>query len=174
MASTTWYVNGLSGNNSDKCRAAQTACRTLGHAISLAASGDSIMVAAAIYVQNLNTSRALKVVGSGANATIIYANDPSLPVVHVTTHALLSKLTISQGNNSGVFNSGTLTLNHCIVTQNIGQRHNGISYGIDAGNPNGCTDGHGSLLKTDQRGQPRPDPEGSGGCDIGAFERQSD
>jgi hypothetical protein len=45
---------------------------------------------------------------------------------------------------------------------------------IDAGNPNGCTDGHGNLLKTDQRGLPRPDPEDTGGCDIGAFERQSD
>jgi len=44
----------------------------------------------------------------------------------------------------------------------------------DAGNPNGCTDGHGHLLKKDQGGQPRPDPEGAGGCDIGAFERQSD
>jgi len=45
---------------------------------------------------------------------------------------------------------------------------------IDAGNPNGCTDGHGHLLKTDQRGMPRPDPEDKGGCDMGAFERQSD
>ena len=45
---------------------------------------------------------------------------------------------------------------------------------IDAGNPNGCTSGSGSLLKTDQRGMPRPDPEDTGGCDIGAFEKQSD
>jgi len=45
---------------------------------------------------------------------------------------------------------------------------------IDAGNPNGCTDSHGHLLKTDQRGKPRPDKEDSGGCDMGAFERQKD
>jgi hypothetical protein len=45
---------------------------------------------------------------------------------------------------------------------------------IDAGNPSGCTDGNGHLLKTDQRGKPRPDPEDTGGCDIGAYERQSD
>lgn len=43
---------------------------------------------------------------------------------------------------------------------------------IDAGNPNGCTDSDGNLLKTDQRGFIRPDPEESVGCDIGAFERQ--
>jgi hypothetical protein len=45
---------------------------------------------------------------------------------------------------------------------------------IDAGNPSGYTDGLGHLLKTDQRGFPRPDTEDSGGCDMGAYERQSD
>jgi hypothetical protein len=45
---------------------------------------------------------------------------------------------------------------------------------IDAGNPSGCTDGQGHLLKTDQRGMPRRNPEDTGGCDIGAYERQSD
>jgi hypothetical protein len=45
---------------------------------------------------------------------------------------------------------------------------------IDAGNPSGCTDGSGHLLTTDQRGYPRHDPEDTMGCDIGAFERQSD
>jgi hypothetical protein len=45
---------------------------------------------------------------------------------------------------------------------------------IDAGNPTGCADGLGHLLKTDQRGDPRPDAEDIGGCDIGAYEKQSD
>ena len=45
---------------------------------------------------------------------------------------------------------------------------------IDAGNPSGCTDGHGHLPTTDQRGMPRPDKEDSAGCDIGAFESQTD
>jgi hypothetical protein len=45
---------------------------------------------------------------------------------------------------------------------------------IDAGNPNGCTDGQGHLLKTDQRGMPRPDREDKSGCDKGAFEEQSE
>ena len=43
---------------------------------------------------------------------------------------------------------------------------------IDSGNPNGCTDNHGHLLPTDQRGKPRPDNEDSNSCDRGAFERQ--
>jgi hypothetical protein len=45
---------------------------------------------------------------------------------------------------------------------------------IDAGNPSGCTDGKGHLLKTDQRGKPRPDKEDTGGCDMGAYKRQQD
>ena len=45
---------------------------------------------------------------------------------------------------------------------------------IDSGNPSGCTDSQGNLLKTDQRGAPRPDKEDVVGCDRGAYERQSD
>lgn len=45
---------------------------------------------------------------------------------------------------------------------------------IDSGNPNGGTDSKGHLLKTDQRGKPRPDKEDTGGCDRGAYERQTD
>ena len=45
---------------------------------------------------------------------------------------------------------------------------------IDAGNPNGCIDVNRHLLKTDQRGMPRPDKEDSRGCDMGAYERQQD
>ena len=48
------------------------------------------------------------------------------------------------------------------------------SLAIDAGNPQGCTDGKGHLLRTDQRGKPRHDKEDTGGCDMGAFERQKD
>jgi hypothetical protein len=46
---------------------------------------------------------------------------------------------------------------------------------IDAGNPSGCTDGKGKLLATDERGMPRPDkPDDKTGCDMGAYESQSD
>jgi hypothetical protein len=45
---------------------------------------------------------------------------------------------------------------------------------IDAGNPSGCTDGKGHRLTTDQRGLPRFDKEDTRGCDMGAYERQTD
>lgn len=45
---------------------------------------------------------------------------------------------------------------------------------IDAGNPTGCKDNTGHLLTSDQRGMPRPDKEDKTGCDVGAYESQSD
>jgi hypothetical protein len=53
-ASNTWYANGVSGKDSNNCKSPQTACKTIAHVISLASSGDSIMVAAATYKENLN------------------------------------------------------------------------------------------------------------------------
>jgi len=126
---STWYTDGAKGNDDNNCMSAQTACKTIGHAISLASSGDSIIVTTASYVENLNVGKALKIVGSGAKATILSANSPNLLVVQVTTNALLSKLTISSGKNSGVSNSGTLTMSNCIVTHNTAQRRYGISFG---------------------------------------------
>jgi len=66
LASTTWYVNGVSGSDSTDCRSSLTACKTIGHAISLAATGDSISVAAATYVEHLTIGISLNVIGSGA------------------------------------------------------------------------------------------------------------
>jgi hypothetical protein len=48
-ASTRWYVNGSHGRDSNNCKSPQTPCGSIGHAISLASPGDTIMVAAATY-----------------------------------------------------------------------------------------------------------------------------
>jgi len=50
---TTWYVNGVSGSDSNNCLSPLSAYKTIGHAISLAASGDSTMVASATYTESL-------------------------------------------------------------------------------------------------------------------------
>src|SRR5215469_16266335 len=68
---STWYVNGVSGNNSHNCPSPSTACKTIGHAISLASSGGTIKVAAAIYYEHLSVGRSLNLNGSGAMTTII-------------------------------------------------------------------------------------------------------
>jgi hypothetical protein len=355
-ASTIWYVNGVNGSDSNNCKTAQTACKTIGHAISLAASGDSIIVAAATYAENLTIGISLNVIGHCADTTIIDGQEAGTVIKiagGTNVQVTLSNLTIQHGygtyaggiwnagarltinssmiignraplsgggisnsgavtiNNStisgniagcggffgscsayggGIFNGGgTLTINNSTLYGNIvvGLKANGggiynlgtvstltisnstisgnsaqcrgtcsggasgggiwsngsaalqnsivaknnvagvagncfgtvTSHGynlssdgtcnfhnsgdldntdprlgplqnnggptptmallsgspaIDAGNPSGCTDAQGKLLKTDQRGQPRPNNEDTVGCDMGAFEGQSD
>jgi predicted outer membrane repeat protein len=339
LASTTWYVNGVSGSDSNDCKSSLHACRTIGHAIGLAASGDSITIAAATYTENLFITSNLKLNGARATKTIIDGGGINRVIAIENTAAVvtLNKLTIRNGiaaggggilnwgtltvssctisgnaaassysaTGAGIYNSGTLTISNSTLSGNAGgtnfmygggiyssgrlvinnstlsgnsaagftggggggiyvaagtakissstfsgnsgspnggaiynggtvtlrnsivanstaggncygtvtsNGHNLSSDGtcsfgnagdlnntnpmlgplqsnggqtqtmalptgspaIDAGNPRGCTDNHGKLLKTDQRGQPRPDKEDTGGCDMGAYESQTD
>ena len=338
MASSTWYVNGRMGNDANACTSSKLPCRTIGHAIGLAASGDSISIAAATYTENLFINVNLKLTGANAATTIIDGG-ASARVISIENTAIsltLSKLTIRNGiaaGGGGILNWGTLTITNCAITGNYASSSysatgggiynsgtltinnstlsgNGVStnfaYGggiynsgtvnlnnstlsgntasgftggggggiynsavvtvnsstlggnsgspsgggiynggtatiqnsilansssggncsgtitsnsynlstdgtcnftntgdlnntdpnlgplqknggqtltmalpsgslaIDAGNPNGCTDNLGHLLKTDQRGQPRHDKEDTIGCDMGAYESQTD
>ena len=66
----TWYVNGVSGDDGNNCKTKATACATIGHAISLAASGDTIQIAAATYQENLSIPFNLTLNGAKAATTI--------------------------------------------------------------------------------------------------------
>jgi hypothetical protein len=117
LASTTWYVNGVSGSDSNNCMSALTACKTIGHAISLAASGDSIKVAAATYKENLGIGFNLNIVGSGAATTIIGGGGVAtvVSISSASAHVTLSRLTIrnglaGNGVGGGIYNTGVLGL----------------------------------------------------------------
>src|SRR5215469_10260417 len=99
LASTTWYVNGTTGSDNNNCKSPTTACKTIGHAISLAASGDSISVAAATYSENLTISISLKIIGASAATTIIDGGRVSTVVTISSAGAqvTLSKVTIRNG-----------------------------------------------------------------------------
>ena len=336
LASVKWYVNGGTGSDSNNCLTAATACLTIGHAISLASSGDTIGIATATYTENPIIAKNLKLTGTGP-ATIVDGGGGAHTIAIESTTAIvtLSKMTIRNGVGTGggilnwgiltvsnatitgntaggeysavgagIYNTGTLTLNNSTVTGNTigavfaygagvyssgplainnstitgntsygnsGGGGGGIYLGattakisnstiaangslgggniynsggtiliqnsivansssggncfgtvsssgynlssdatcnftstgdfnnadpllgplqnnggstqtmallagspaIDAGNPTGCTDNHGHLLKTDQRGKPRPDTEDTSGCDMGAYETQN-
>jgi hypothetical protein len=340
LARSTWYVNGVSGNDSNNCLSSTSPCKTIGHAISLAAAGDTIRVGPATYTENLIVGSNLTLVGAAATTTIIDGGGINIVVTisNANAHVSISNVTIRNGSGrpgGGIFNNGILTVNRCTVSGNIargtpsgglgGGIHNGGTLTVnnstvagnqvsgvfgagfgggignsgtaivtnstisgntssgwgggignlggnvsinnstvagnkeiysvggianysgtvtlqnsitannsgadcytrtaitsngynlsgdgtcafsgpgdknnvdpmlgplqnnggptqtmalpsgsaaaDAGNPGGCTDGLGHLLKSDQRGKPRPDKEDTGGCDMGAYERQSD
>jgi predicted outer membrane repeat protein len=335
---STWYADGVNGNDANDCKSRKTACASIGHAISLALSGDSVMVAAATYTENLNITVNLRLTGASPATTVIDGGSYThvISILNKALHVTLSKVTVQNGvasggggiinwgiltiNNGiisknfaasaysaaggGIYNSGTLTINNSTLSGNAGSTNfiyggaiynsgtlainnstlsgnsaagftggggggiynsgtakisnttfsgnsgspngggiynggkvtlqnsiiansssGGNCYGtmtskgynlssdsacsfsntgdlnntdpklgplqnnggptrtmalpsgspaIDAGNPAGCTDNHSHLLKTDQRGQPRPDKEDTGGCDMGAYESQSD
>jgi len=122
FASTTWYVNGASGSDSNNCLSAQAGCKTIGHAITLAAADDSIMVAPATYTENLTMSISLTVSGSGAATTIVDGGGVSAVLtISGTAKVNLSGLTIRHGrapNGGGIYNNGALTINNSIISGN--------------------------------------------------------
>jgi hypothetical protein len=115
FASTTWYVDGLHGNDSNHCKSSLTACKTIGHAIALASSGDSIRVAAATYTENLIIGIRLNMLGAGASTTIIDGGSRStvVSISSVSAHVTLSGLTVFNGFSrygGGIYDTGTLTV----------------------------------------------------------------
>jgi hypothetical protein len=140
FASNVWIVNGVNGNDSNNCRLPQTACKTIGHAISLASSGDFILVAPAIYTENLTINISLTMIGAGASTTIIDGGGVNRVIVipSETAKVALWGLTIRNGvsprfgnnNGPGVLNDGTLTINFCTITNNHHGGFGGFGGGI--------------------------------------------
>jgi len=111
----TWYVDGVHGDNGNNCKTKSTACATIGHAISLAASGDAIQIAAATYPENLSIPFNLTLNGAKAATTIVNGtNTANVFTVGAGISLALTNLTIKNGvgysGGGGVDNSGTLTV----------------------------------------------------------------
>src|SRR5579872_1906987 len=120
-ASNNWYVDGVTGNDNNSCTTRQTACKTIGHAVSLASSGDSIIVSAATYTENLTIGIDLTVIGAGGSTTIIDGGGAGTVVTipNANTHVTLSKVEVRNGPR-GVSNNGTLTIVRSTVSGNFG------------------------------------------------------
>ena len=119
----TWYVDGVNGDDGNNCKTKATACATIGHAISLAASGDTIQIAAATYQENLSIPFNLTLNGAKAATTIIDGtNTANVFTVGAGISLTLSNLTIKNGvgyaGGGGVDNSGTLTVNNSLFYLN--------------------------------------------------------
>jgi hypothetical protein len=122
-ASTVWYTDGVHGNDLNNCRAAPTACRTIGHAISLALWGDSIHVAAATYSENLTINVSLSLIGASAATTIIDGAYAAKVVFIPNSSAIvaLTNLTIRNGygGGGGIRSAGTLSVTNCNINGNL-------------------------------------------------------
>jgi hypothetical protein len=120
QGSNTWYVNGVSGSDTNACTAPTSACKTIGHAISLAAVGDSIIVAPATYHETITIAISLNIIGSGARTTIVDGGGKVtvVSVSNATANVALSQLTIQNGSPSGIYNLGVLALTNSTVRNN--------------------------------------------------------
>jgi hypothetical protein len=125
LASTTWYVDGVHGSDNNNCKSPQTACKTIGHAIALASSGDRVKVAPATYTENLTIGKDLKIIGTSATTTVIDggANGTVIIIAQPTAHVTLSAVTIQNGVprngfGAGIFNNGTLTVKNSTISGN--------------------------------------------------------
>jgi len=135
LARNTWYVDGVNGSDSNDCLSSGTACKTIGHAISLCSSRDTIMVAPATYTENLTISISLRITGSGAATTIVDGNQAGtvFTISSATADVRLSKLTIRNGYaarwgqwvGGGVNNAGTLTIESSIISGNGAVQYGG-------------------------------------------------
>ncbi|HET9306109.1 MAG TPA: hypothetical protein VFO46_08800 [Candidatus Sulfotelmatobacter sp.] len=123
LASTTWYVNGVSGSDSNNCMSSLAACKTIGRAISLAASDDSINVAAATYTERLAIGFSLIILGSGPTTIIDGGGVGTVVTISSGAHVTLLEVTIRHGYASaggGINNSGTLLISANALMGNQG------------------------------------------------------
>ena len=135
LAGTTWYVDGVNGSDSNDCKSPQTACKTIGHAISLASSGDTAMIAAATYTENLTINLSLTIIGASAATTIIDGGGAATVVrIQAGSHVTLSKVTIQHGSScadgGGIRNKGRLTVNDTTISANSTIGYGGGVYNL--------------------------------------------
>ncbi|MCB9077788.1 MAG: hypothetical protein H6631_09370 [Anaerolineaceae bacterium] len=119
---TTWYVNAATGSDSNDCLTTGTACQTVSEAVSKAAGGDTIQIAAGVYQENLDIMQSLTLIGAGPTSTFL-DGDNTQRVVVAQNSVVISNLTIQHGhitnaNGGGVFNVSTLTLQNVRVVDN--------------------------------------------------------
>ena len=134
-AAKTFYVNGVTGSNSNTCLSPTTACKTIKRAITLAASGDSIAVAASTYTENLTININLTINGAGAGTTIVDGNAAGRVITVSVAQAavVLNKLTIRNGLagfGGGISNAGTMTITNCVISGNVAQSQTANGGGI--------------------------------------------
>jgi hypothetical protein len=141
LAITPVYVNVNTGSNSYDGSSATYTGGTTGPKQTIAAgfiavdTGGTVNVAAGTYYENLTFNRSFTLAGAGAASTIIDGGG-TLRVIYVNGATVtISGVTIQNGHATGsaggltVINSSTLTVNDCVIRDNIGCLGGGVNVG---------------------------------------------
>jgi hypothetical protein len=128
-----WYVDGVRGSDKNNCLSSKSACKTIRRAIKLSSSGDSIVVAAATYFENLSIPFSLSIIGAGPRTTIL--DGRHLASVFLITHrrsvVKLSGMTMRNaggiGDGGAIYNCFTesLTITNSMLTGNSVRKGSG-------------------------------------------------
>lgn len=127
---TTWYVDGA-GDDGNDCQTPGTACQTVAAAIGKASDGDTVLIAAGVYTENLVISKDLSIIGAGRDTTILDGNRAGKTLSN-QGETLLQDLTVRNGLEAsiyggGIFNTGNLTLENTLIFSNSSSTGAGIN-----------------------------------------------
>jgi hypothetical protein len=124
LAASTWYVDGVNGSDANDCLSPSTACSTIGAAITKTSAGDTIVVAAGVYSENVVITKNLTINGAGPASTIVNGDSTNTVLaVNSGITTAISALTVRNGG-TGINNSGTLTLTNSAVGSNTASGFN--------------------------------------------------
>ena len=123
---TTFYVDGVHGNDTNDCKSPQTACKTIQHAVHLSASGDTIDVAAAVYPENVAIHHSLHINGAGPDKTTVDGHRHGSEFfiaftggVDVTITGMTMRNGTGSGDGGAIYHcNGTLTLQNVVIEDN--------------------------------------------------------
>lgn len=125
----TYFVDAATGDDNNDCLSSVTACLTVGAAITKAVDGDAIQVAAGVYDEFLDISKAITITGAGPEVTFLDGGDSHRVLRYSGVGWLnLAELSVSHGrvtdeNGAGIYNFGWLNL------QNVHLSHNNTNNG---------------------------------------------
>lgn len=117
-----WYVAVNGGNDGNSCLQPSLPCKTVGATIIKSSSGDTINIASGIYLEHTSINKSLTLIGANTSTTILDgSNSGKVVYIYADTVVSLKNLTFRNGNNGGVENAGTVTLDNTIITNNSTQ-----------------------------------------------------
>jgi len=126
LSSATFYVNVAHGSDQNDCKSPQRACKTIEHAVTISASGDTIDVAAGLYPENVSIRHSVRINGAGRDTTIVDGGMHGSEFLIAFTKGVdvtITEMTMRNGSGSGdggaIYHcNGALILEGVVIEEN--------------------------------------------------------